>query len=164
MIIGEAPGAEEDRLLKPFVGDAGQLLDKIFRYAGFDLQQQVYVTNIAKRRPPNNRNPTDEEIAYWIPYLKQEIRLIKPCIIVPAGAVAARALLETQERISDLRGVWQRGEAEADGAWIMPIFHPSYLLRNPKKKKDMLLDIHEIRAKFIELVPEQTLNPLTSQQ
>lgn len=158
MIIGEAPGEQEDLEGRPFVGKAGQLLDKIFQYGGFDMDEQVYITNIAKRRPANNRTPTLEEVEYYLPYLYEEIRLIDPTIIVLAGRVAAQAFLGPEIRITKVRGQWFRyGE---DGPPMMPVVHPAYLLRKPVAKYDMVVDIEEIRAKYMELVPEDVLKPL----
>lgn len=157
MIIGEAPGAQEDRLGKPFVGDAGRLLDRIFSYGGFDMERQVYVTNVAKRRPAKNRTPTEDEVGFYMPYLKEEIRLVRPSIIVLAGAVAARALLGSKARITKIRGEWFTYE---DDVAMMAVFHPAYLLRNPKAKYDMVTDIEEIRAKYLCKIPHDTLNPL----
>lgn len=158
MIIGEAPGEQEDLEGKPFVGKAGQLLDKIFQYGGFDMEEQVYITNIAKRRPANNRTPTLEEVEYYLPYLHEEIRLIDPTIIVLAGRVASQALLGPEIRITKIRGQWFRyGE---NGPPMMPVFHPAYLLRRPVAKYDMVTDIEEIRTKYMELVPEDELKPL----
>lgn len=157
MIIGEAPGAQEDRLGKPFVGDAGKLLDRIFHYGGFDMERQVYVTNVAKRRPVKNRTPTEEEVQFYMPYLKEEIRLVAPRIIVLAGSVAAKALLGSKARITKIRGEWFTYE---DDVAMMAVFHPAYLLRNPRAKYDMVTDIEEIRAKYLCKMPNDSLRPL----
>ncbi|PXF42991.1 Type-4 uracil-DNA glycosylase [Gracilariopsis chorda] len=156
MIIGEAPGEMEDKIGKPFVGRAGQLLDKIFTYGGFDTETQVYITNIVKRRPRQNRTPNTVEMQYYEPYLLGEIRLIKPAIIILAGAVATQAMLGSVS-ISKVRGQWFGGGEEA---WMMPIFHPAYLLRNPIRKHDMVTDIEEIRRKYMQLLPHEKLQPL----
>lgn len=164
MIIGEAPGEQEDVQGKPFVGRAGQLLDKIFGYGGFDTEKQVYITNIAKRRPANNRTPTLEEVQYYLPYLREEIRLVDPVIIVLAGRVASQALLGADIRITKIRGQWfPQGKNGENGPLIMPVFHPAYLLRNPVAKYDMVTDIEQIREKYMELVPEDALKPLKNQ-
>lgn len=158
MVIGEAPGENEDKEGKPFVGKAGQLLDKIFAYGGFDMEKQVYITNVVKRRPRNNRTPTKAEIEYYLPSLLEEIAVVGPKVIVLAGSIAAKAVLGHDTRITKVRGQWFKlGE---DGADIMPVFHPSYLLRYPENKRAMVTDIEEIRAKFMELVPEEELGPL----
>ncbi|CAN8074959.1 unnamed protein product [Agarophyton chilense] len=156
MIIGEAPGEMEDKLGKPFVGRAGELLDKIFDYGGFDTEKQIYVTNVVKRRPKKNRTPNLAEMQYYKPYLLEEIRLIQPAIVVLAGAVAAQALLGPVS-ITKARGNWSGGGTEP---WMMPVFHPSYLLRNPIRKHDMVTDIEEIRRKYMQVVPHDTLHPL----
>lgn len=158
MIIGEAPGEMEDKMGKPFVGRAGQLLDKIFTYGGFDVETQLYITNLVKRRPPQNRTPNQVEMQYYKPYLLGEIALLKPAIIILAGAVATQAMLSSVS-VSKVRGQWFGGGEEP---WIMPIFHPAYLLRNPIRKHDMVTDIEEIRRKYMQLLPNeklQLLNP-----
>jgi DNA polymerase len=135
-IIGEAPGQEEERLGMPFVGRSGKLLDDIFTYAGFDMNKHVYVANVAKRRPPNNRNPTKEEIAYYLPLLWEEIRLVNPSIIILAGAIALKAVLNLSG-IAKMRGQWLYPEVEGSARCVMPVYHPSFLLRDPRKKYDM---------------------------
>lgn len=157
MLIGEAPGEQEDVEGRPFVGRAGLLLDKIFEYGGFDMSRQIYITNVAKRRPSNNRTPTFEEATYYMPYLREEIRLVDPLIIVLAGRLATNLLLDPSFKITKVRGKWFGGD---QSPYIMPIFHPAYLLRNPRAKFHMLTDIEEIRAKYIHLFPEDPLNPL----
>lgn len=157
MIIGEAPGAQEDREGKPFVGDAGKLLDKIFAYGGFDMERQAYVTNIAKRRPLGNRTPTDKEMEFYLPYLKEEIRLVSPKLIVLAGSSAARAVLGPDARITRIRGDWFTYDGHIP---MMAVYHPAYLLRKPIAKYDMVVDIEEIRAKYLAAVPDEVLKPL----
>lgn len=159
MIVGEAPGEQEDKLGIPFVGRAGQLLDKIFKYGGFDVDTQIYLTNVVKRRPPNNRDPTVEEIAYFLPYLHEEIRLVDPVIIVLAGSIATKAFLGQDVRITQVRGTWFGGQL--GNPWIIPIFHPSYLLRFEAQKFKMVTDIEAIRAKYMQLVSDDTLAPLS---
>lgn len=158
MIIGEGPGEQENEQGIPFVGEAGQLLDKIFEYGGFDMHSQVYITNVVKRRPPQNRAPTAAESAYYIPYLMEEVRLVNPEVIVLAGNVAARAFLGNHVRITKVRGNWFGGE---DGKpWLMPVFHPAHLLRKESSKYEMVLDIEAIRGKYLQVVPEDKLAPL----
>ena len=158
MVIGEAPGEQEDVEGRPFVGKAGQLLDKIFRYGGFDMERQVYVTNIAKRRPSGNRTPSLKEVEFYMPYLLEEIRLVDPAIIVLAGGLASQAMLGAEVRITKIRGKWfTHGEKER---LVMGVFHPAYLLRRPVGKFDMVKDIEEIRAKYIEVVGDGELGPL----
>jgi uracil-DNA glycosylase len=135
-IIGEAPGRDEDLQGKPFVGKAGMLLNDIFTYAGFDMDKHVYLTNVAKRRPPDNRNPSDSEIEFYMPLLLEEIRLVDPSLIVLAGAIPLRAVLNLTG-ITKVRGqifsVHRAGRVRE----VMPVFHPAYLLRNVSKKAEM---------------------------
>lgn len=156
LIIGEAPGAEENIRGKPFVGRAGQLLDKILQAANFDPDTDVYITNSVFRMPPGEdgkpfRKPIDQEIEYYRPYVFEIIRLIDPLIILLTGNVACQSVLK-KTGITILRGKW----TESDNRWIMPIFHPSYLLRNPSRepgspKALMWEDIREVRRKYDEL-------------
>jgi DNA polymerase len=153
MIIGEGPGSEEDRLRKPFVGPSGQLLDKILQAVQFDPQKDVYITNVVKRRPPANRDPLPAEIAYYAPFLLEEIRLIDPRLIMLTGRHAMMTILNEKRGITKVRGTWY----ERDGRWMMPIFHPAYPLRNPERtpgspKALMWDDIRAVRAKYDELV------------
>ena len=157
LIIGEAPGPEENIKGKPFVGRAGQLLDKILEAADFNPETDVYITNSVFRLPPGNdgkafRKPTDAEIEFYRPYVFEIVRLIDPRIILLTGNVACQSILK-KTGITSLRGQWtQSGER-----WIMPIFHPSYLLRNPSRepgspKAQMWDDIREVRHKYDELI------------
>ena len=157
MIVGEAPGPQENIQGKPFVGKAGQMLDKILEAADFNSETDVYITNSVFRMPPgengaNFRKPTDKEIEYYRPYVAEIIRLINPLIILLTGNVACQSVLG-KTGITSLRGQWN----EIQGRWIMPIFHPSYLLRNPSKapgspKSLMWDDIRNVRLKYDELV------------
>lgn len=157
LIIGEAPGPEENVKGKPFVGRAGQMLDKVLQAAEFDPEKDVYITNSVFRMPPGEdgkpfRKPTTEEIEYYRPFVFEIIRLIDPRIILLTGNVACQSVLG-KTGITSLRGKW----TEADGRWIMPIFHPSYLLRVPLKgagspKALMWDDIREVRRKYDEVV------------
>jgi uracil-DNA glycosylase family 4 len=156
LIVGEAPGPEENIKGKPFVGRAGQLLDKILQAAKFDPEKDVYITNSVFRLPPGEdgkafRKPTDQEVEYYRPYVFEIIRLIDPRVILLTGNVACQSVLK-KTGITSLRGQW----TQVDGRWIMPIFHPSYLLRNPARdpgspKALMWDDIREVRRKFDEL-------------
>jgi uracil-DNA glycosylase family 4 len=156
LIVGEAPGPEENIKGKPFVGRAGQLLDKILQAAKFDPEKDVYITNSVFRLPPGEdgkafRKPTDQEVEYYRPYVFEIIRLIDPRVILLTGNVACQSVLK-KTGITSLRGKW----TQVDGRWIMPIFHPSYLLRNPARdpgspKALMWDDIREVRRKFDEL-------------
>lgn len=156
LIIGEAPGPEENIKGKPFVGRAGQMLDKVLQSASFDPENDVYITNSVFRMPPGTdgkafRKPTDQEIDYYRPYVFEIIRLIDPRVILLTGNVASQSVLR-KTGITSLRGKWtQMGES-----WVMPIFHPSYLLRNPVRspgspKALMWEDIREVRKKYDEL-------------
>lgn len=157
LIIGEAPGPEENIKGKPFVGRAGQLLDKILEAANFDPEKDVYITNSVFRLPPGEdgkafRKPTDKEIDYYRPYVFEIIRLVDPLVILLTGNVACQSILR-KTGITSLRGKW----TQMDEHWVMPIFHPSYLLRNPAKgpgspRALMWDDIREARRKYDELI------------
>ena len=140
MFVGEAPGREEDEQGVPFVGAAGHLLTKIIEAMGTS-REKVYVVNTVKCRPPNNRNPEPDEIAACRPFFEEQIRLVKPRVIVTLGTFAAQAVLETAEPISQLRGRWH----VAHGARVMPTFHPAFLLRSPKHKRDVWQDMQKVR-------------------
>lgn len=143
MFIGEGPGAEEDAKGRPFVGKAGQLLTKMIEAMGYE-RSQLYITNVVKCRPPNNRKPVKEEMELCLPYLRQQIGLIKPKIIVGLGGTAMEGLLGRPVGITRMRGVWQ----EYDGIKLMPTFHPSYLLRDPSKKKEAWADLKLVLAEL----------------
>jgi DNA polymerase len=148
MVVGEGPGAEEDREGKPFVGPAGRLLDQMFAAIGLnratpDAQNALYITNVVPYRPPGNRNPTPEEIAMFTPFLLRHIELADPDIIIPMGNIALTALLDRQG-ITKLRGTW----TEVLGKPALPMFHPSYLLRNPISKREAWADLLDIQAKL----------------
>jgi uracil-DNA glycosylase len=157
LIVGEAPGPQENIQGKPFVGRAGQLLDKILESAKFDPEKDVFITNSVFRMPPGEggkafRKPTDKEIEYYRPYVHEIIRFVDPLIMLLTGNVASQSILG-KTGITTLRGKW----TEQDGRWIMPIFHPSYLLRNPDRsagspKALMWDDIRRVREKYDELV------------
>jgi len=130
-IIGEGPGQQEDEQGVAFVGRAGKMLDSVFSSVGIDTNKDCYISNIVKCRPPNNRKPLANEVSECIPWLTQQIKLIKPKVIVLAGSTAVQSYLNVDEPISKLRGTWIIKE----NIKFMPIFHPSYLLRNPSKEK-----------------------------
>lgn len=144
MFIGEAPGADEDQLGRPFVGLSGQLLDKIMNAVGLSREKNVYISNILPWRPPGNRSPSLTEITLCLPFIKRHIELISPKILVLVGGVSTSSLLERQTPISQIRGIWQT-YTTSEGKTIptLPIFHPAFLLRTPAQKKaawhDMLL-------------------------
>jgi DNA polymerase len=156
LIIGEAPGPEENVRGKPFVGRAGQMLDKVLEAANFDPEKDVFITNSVFRMPPGTdgkafRKPTDQEIDYYRPFVFEIIRLINPRVILLTGNVACQSVLR-KTGITSLRGKW----TQMDEHWVMPIFHPSYLLRNPTRdpgspKALMWEDIREVRKKYDEL-------------
>ena len=161
LIVGEAPGPQENIQGKPFVGPAGQLLDKILRAGNFDPEKDVYITNSVFRMPPGDdgksfRKPNDQEIEYYRPFVFEIIRLINPYVILLTGNVACQSILN-KTGITTLRGQWILN----NGYWFMPIFHPSYLLRNPSRepgspKSMMWNDIREIRRKYDELIMGDT--------
>lgn len=147
MFIGEAPGADEDEQGLAFVGRAGQLLTKMIQAMGFS-REEVFIANILKCRPPGNRQPTPEEMAVCIPYLKEQIALIQPKVIVALGAVSVLGLLD-MTGITKLRGTWQRFE----GIEVMPTFHPAYLLRNPPAKKEAWADLQAVLKRLGRTAP-----------
>ena len=137
MVIGEGPGAQEDATGRPFVGRAGQLLDQMLASVGIDSERDAYIANVVKCRPPDNRKPTPEEMAACRPWLARQIALVDPAVILLAGATALEGVLGVRGGITKLRGAWRTGAGEGlEGRWLMPIFHPSYLLRNPSREKD----------------------------
>ena len=138
--VGEAPGRDEDLRGEPFVGRAGQLLTEII-VKGMKLRREdVYIANIIKCRPPDNRNPEPDEIASCEPFLIRQLEIIRPKVIVALGTFAAQVLLKTRTPITRLRGVW----ADYHGIRLMPTFHPAYLLRNPTEKRVVWQDIQEV--------------------
>ena len=141
MFVGEAPGADEDIQGIPFVGRAGQLLTKIVE--AIDLRREdVYIANVIKCRPPDNRNPDPDEVETCEPFLFQQIDAIKPKVIVALGTFAAKALLKTQDSISRLRG----RVYDYRGAKLIPTVHPAFLLRSPDRKRDVWEDMKKVRA------------------
>lgn len=139
MFIGEAPGRDEDLQGKPFVGRAGQLLTKMIEAMGFK-REEIYIANILKCRPPENRNPAPFEIEQCYPYLQQQIAAIQPKVICALGKFAAQSLLKTETPISRLRGQ----VFELEGRQCVPTYHPAYLLRNPSAKKDCWADLQKV--------------------
>ncbi|MBR6184660.1 MAG: uracil-DNA glycosylase [Clostridia bacterium] len=146
MFIGEGPGAEEDAQGLAFVGAAGQLLTKMIAAIGM-TREQVYICNVVKCRPPQNRVPLPEEAAACLPYLRAQFSLVRPRVIVLLGATAARAVLGDQMRITRDRGVW----VEKKGVWFMPTYHPAALLRDESKKRDAWHDLQAVMGKLKEL-------------
>lgn len=155
MLIGEAPGFYEDKQGKPFVGKAGQLLDRILASVGFS-RNELYICNTLKCRPPDNRNPLPEEKEACWEYLKAQIDIIKPRIILLCGNVAVQSILPNSGGITKIRGKWFQGGDIVHNAKLMPIFHPSYLLRNDSREKGspkwlMWQDIQEIKKEYDKL-------------
>ena len=135
MVIGEGPGAQEDASGLPFVGRAGQLLDQMLASVGIDANREAYICNVVKCRPPENRKPTPLEMAACRPWLLRQIVAVDPAVILLTGATALEGVLGVKGGITQLRGRWQQGKEEPlTGRWLLPIFHPSYLLRNPSKE------------------------------
>ncbi|MCL5776028.1 uracil-DNA glycosylase [Limibaculum sp. FT325] len=149
MVIGEAPGAEEDRLGRPFVGRAGQLLDRMLAAIGLsreapDPGEAAYITNVLPWRPPGNRTPSSAEAALFLPFLVRHIELAAPDFILALGNTPVQALTATATGITRMRGRWQRHAAT--GCPILPSFHPAYLLRSPEKKRESWRDLLALRA------------------
>lgn len=150
MLIGEAPGFYEDKQGKPFVGKAGQLLDRIFSSVGLSRKHDIYICNTLKCRPPDNRDPLPEEKAACREYLDAQIEILKPQIILLCGRVALNSMIDTNLTITKVRGKWFDGP---NNCKMMPIFHPSYLLRNDSREKGspkwlMWQDIKEIKKVY----------------
>ncbi|MDR1488725.1 MAG: uracil-DNA glycosylase [Holosporales bacterium] len=140
MIIGEAPGEDEDIQGKPFVGQSGQLLNNMLRSVGID-RKNVYVSNIIFWRPPGNRNPSSEEIAKCMPYVKCHIKLINPKVILLLGGVAAKSIFNTNDSVTSMRGK----NMEYEGIKTVITFHPAYLLRSPEQKTLAFLDMIKLK-------------------
>ncbi|PKK82657.1 MAG: uracil-DNA glycosylase [candidate division Zixibacteria bacterium HGW-Zixibacteria-1] len=149
LFIGEAPGRDEDLRGEPFVGRAGQLLDKILEAINFK-REDVYIANILKCRPPNNRDPQPDEMQTCMPYLLEQIKLIKPKIICALGRISAQGLLQTTTPLGKLRGQWH----DFNGIPFIVTYHPAALLRFPSYKRDTWEDVKRLREKFDELAAE----------
>ena len=149
MLIGEAPGAEEDKYGKPFVGRAGQLLDKMLAAIGLD-RNKVYISNVVPWRPPGNRQPTIEEILQCLPFIQKHIEIINPSILILLGGTAAKALLTTNQGITKLRGTWHQYNSLGllNPISTRAIFHPAFLLRSPGYKKQTWEDLLEIQKRI----------------
>ncbi len=150
MLVGEAPGRDEDIEGRPFVGRSGQLLDKMLAAIGL-VRSSVYIANVIPWRPPGNRTPTPHETQICRPFIERQIELVNPAVLVHLGGASAKTLLDTSEGILRLRGHW-RSYATASGAVIpaMPTLHPAYLLRTPNHKKLAWRDFLEVKAKLRE--------------
>ena len=151
MLIGEAPGRDEDRLGKPFVGRAGQLLDKMMASIGLDRTRNFYITNVMNWRPPDNRDPSPEEAAICLPFLRRHIELVNPLLILLLGAVAARHVMGINDGIMKTRGRWMEYRVGERMVPVMPTLHPAYLLRQPAHKKLAWRDLQAFAAKREEL-------------
>jgi DNA polymerase len=148
MVIGEGPGRDEDMQGSPFVGRAGQLLDKMFAAIGLsrdavDLERAIYITNVVPWRPPQNRDPSPDEIEMMLPFLQRHVELAAPDVIIAMGNISCSAILG-QKGISRLRGTW----AKAFGVDVLPMFHPAYLLRNPISKREAWADLLSVKQKL----------------
>lgn len=143
VFVGEGPGRNEDEQGEPFVGEAGLLLDRILFAMGFE-REDVYICNVIKCRPPQNRNPEVEEIAACEPFLKRQLDAINPSVLVALGKFAAQTLLQDKTPIGKLRGEWRT----YNGIDLMPTFHPAYLLRNPKCKRELWRDMKQVMQRL----------------
>jgi len=143
VLVGEAPGFEEDVKAKPFVGPAGQLLTRILKAINLE-RKAVYICNIVKCRPPRNRNPRPDEIACCLPFLERQIRAIGPKLICTLGTFATQTLLQTDDPISRLRGNFHTYQ----GIPLLPTYHPAFLLRNPEKKRDVWEDVQKLQFAY----------------
>lgn len=148
MLVGEAPGADEDRLGRPFVGLSGQLLDRMMGSIGLSREDTIYISNVINWRPPGNRNPSDAEIALSMPFIQRHIELVNPAVLVFVGGVAAKALLQTSTGIMRLRGKWAEYQAGGTVIPAMPMLHPAYLLRTPAEKNLAWQDLLQLKARL----------------
>lgn len=156
MIVGEAPGKDEDEQGQPFVGRSGQLLDRMFAAIGLG-PDDLYISNILNWRPPGNRAPTQEEIAMCLPFIERHIALKQPAVLVLAGGISAQSLLRSPTGITRLRGHWSdyalrdaAGEPNGQSVPVLPVFHPSYLLRRPAEKRLAWKDMLALQARLSE--------------
>jgi len=148
VIIGEAPGRDEDLQGRPFVGRSGELLDRILDACGFNRHQHVFISNIIKCRPPGNRVPFPEEIQVCKPYLLRQINLIDPKILILLGATALKSMTGQDKKITKVRGTW----INCENRLAMPVYHPSALLRNPALKRDTWEDFKKVVFKYRQIV------------
>ena len=151
MLIGEAPGAQEDREGRPFVGQAGQLLERMLKAISIQ-RNDAYITNILPWRPPGNRTPTDSEIGTCLPFIQRQIELVAPEVLILIGGVSAKTLLGTNQGIMRTRGKWldYKPEGGQDAIPARAILHPAYLLRSPAQKRETWMDLLEIQQKIGE--------------
>lgn len=157
MLVGEAPGRDEDREGKPFIGRSGKLLDKMFAAIGLD-RNDIYITNLVPWRPTGNRTPTPDETALCRPFLLRHIELIEPDILVLVGGVSAKEMLNSTLGITKLRGSWQDIDIKGRKIPALPILHPAYLLRNPARKAETWRDLCSLQKRLPDTVPAQARN------
>jgi len=150
MLIGEAPGADEDRMGKPFVGRCGKLLDKMLEAIHL-RRENCYITNVLPWRPPGNRTPTDDEVAVCLPFLKKQIDLIKPDFILLLGGIALKAVMDNSDSISRTRGKWLEYVADGKTIPVLATYHPSYLLRSSAQKAKSWADFLRLKKKMDEI-------------
>ncbi len=155
VFCGEGPGAEEDRLLRPFVGPAGQLLDKMMSAMGFDRHRNAYVLNVVKCRPPNNRVPLPEERESCRPHLAAQLEILSPAIMVLLGSTAIQSFLGPEARVTRVHGQWHQYQT----MWLMPTFHPAALLRNPTWKVPAWEDLKKVIDQYRALVDSNHPSP-----
>jgi uracil-DNA glycosylase len=146
MVVGEGPGANEDKVGLPFVGRAGKLLDKMLASIKLD-REKVYISNVVNYRPPENRKPNENEIERYLPFLKSHIEIINPKILLLLGSTALNALIGNEEVISKARGKWVQQEIGVAKPWVIASFHPAFLMRQPDQKKLAWIDLKMIREK-----------------
>jgi len=154
MLVGEGPGESEDLQGVPFVGKAGQLLDDMLKIIGLDRNSNIYIANVVKCRPPQNRDPRPEEQEACLGWLREQYRLVNPKLVICLGRIAAGALIHPDFRITKEHGRW----FDKDGVPFMAIYHPSALLRDESKRPETLLDLKEIQKKVMELCPDTPLS------
>ena len=150
MIIGEGPGANEDLEGIPFIGRTGELLDKMLLSISLD-RDNVYISNVVNYRPPENRNPTKEEIIRYLPYLTKHIEIINPQILILLGSTALNAIIGNDKIISDARGVWNEKKIGSCNTSVIATFHPAFLMRQPDQKKMSWVDLKMIKKKIFDL-------------
>ena len=157
MLVGEAPGRDEDREGKPFIGRSGKLLDKMFAAIGLD-RNDIYITNLVPWRPTGNRTPTPDETALCRPFLLRHIELVQPDILVLVGGISAKEMLDSSLGITKLRGTWQDLKIKGRDIPALPILHPAYLLRNPARKAETWQDLCSLQKKLSNSPPAHAAN------
>ncbi|MAK57361.1 MAG: uracil-DNA glycosylase [Rhizobiales bacterium] len=157
MLVGEAPGRDEDREGKPFIGRSGKLLDKMFAAIGLN-RNDIYITNLVPWRPTGNRTPTPDETALCRPFLLRHIELVQPDILVLVGGVSAKEMLDSSLGITKLRGTWQDINIKGRDIPALPILHPAYLLRNPARKAETWQDLCSLQKKLSHSSPAYAAN------